>query len=170
MLKQGDTVAVTGQKGKNRSWEQKNEPTEDQLDGKYLQEGTAECLVSGNCAQTGGWHLCNFSQGVTVLFCSHSVFYWSFWAPKSDKCSPTNSSEISWQRAGAVPRDLLSSLPPLVISWSFPSWFISAGLGEHPLEELSTWWDTGQPWSGMWPRFPCREDEFFSLRPKAEEL
>lgn len=54
MLKQGDTVAVTGQKGKNRSWEQKNEPTEDQLDGKYLQEGTAECLVSGNCAQTGG--------------------------------------------------------------------------------------------------------------------
>lgn len=36
MLKQGDEVAVTGQKGKNRSWEQKNEPTEDQNNGKYL--------------------------------------------------------------------------------------------------------------------------------------
>lgn len=53
MLKQGDEVAVTGQKAKNRLREQKNEPTEDEQDGKYLQEGTAECLVSGNCAQTG---------------------------------------------------------------------------------------------------------------------
>lgn len=36
MLKQGDEVVVTGQKGKNRSWEQKNKPTEDQNNGKYL--------------------------------------------------------------------------------------------------------------------------------------
>lgn len=53
MLKQGDEVALTGQKAKNRSWEQQNEPTEDEQDGKYLQEGTAERLVSGKCAQMG---------------------------------------------------------------------------------------------------------------------
>ena len=50
MLKKRNTVSVTGQKDKNRSWEQKNEPIEDQHDEVYQQEGTTEYLISGKYA------------------------------------------------------------------------------------------------------------------------
>lgn len=54
-------MSATGQKDKNRSREQKNEPIEDQDDEVYQQEGTTEHLISGKSARTGGLHVRDFS-------------------------------------------------------------------------------------------------------------
>lgn len=43
-------LPMIGQRGKNGSWEQKNEPTADQHDEVYQQESASEYLVSGKCA------------------------------------------------------------------------------------------------------------------------
>lgn len=58
-------MSVTGQKEKNRSWEQKKEPREDQHDEVHQQESTTEYLISGKCARTGGLHVWDFSSSVT---------------------------------------------------------------------------------------------------------